>query len=265
MTVDSRKRVCHKCKKPGHYIADCPRWEKEAKLKKKKKSKDDSSDENSKKKSSRSSKSGSYRNNSSRKARAYLGKELDSKESNSDPEAEEEESEESEGVAGLALATTLVSKSIFSTEESATQEIHEEAEETTPSFGFMAKSLKVPSQSSCDDASDDEPNKTYAKLAKLASRQQHALDKVKNSLNKSEDLLVEEMEKSQKLTDESKILQSKFDDLFSRHETLLKDHEKLAHEFLMRKKELEEVRISHEDLKKENVSLLAQQIILPQE
>src|SRR4051812_4498991 len=128
-----------------------------------------------------------------------------------------------------------------------------------------AKSSKVPSQSSCDDASDDEPNKTYAKLAKLASRQQCALDKVQNSLNKSDDLLVVEMEKSQKLTDESKILQSKSDDLFSRHETLLTDHEKLAHEFLMRKQELEEVRMSHEDLKKENISLLAQQIILPQE
>ena len=86
--------MCHKCKKPGHYIADCPRWEKEAKLKKKKKNKDDSSDEKSKKKSSRSSKSSSYKNSSSRKARAYLGKEMDYEELNSDPEDEEEESEE---------------------------------------------------------------------------------------------------------------------------------------------------------------------------
>src|ERR1043165_4486568 len=64
--VDSRKRVCHKYKKPGHYIADCPRWEKEAKLKKKKKkkSKDDSSDEKSKMKCSRSSKSGGYKKSS---------------------------------------------------------------------------------------------------------------------------------------------------------------------------------------------------------
>src|SRR3954464_963445 len=107
-SVDSRKRVCHKCKKPGHYIADCPRWEKEAKLKKKK-SKDDISDEKSKKKSSRSSKSGGSRNSSSRKDRAYLRKEMDYEESNSDPEAEVEESE---GVAGLALSTALVSKSI---------------------------------------------------------------------------------------------------------------------------------------------------------
>ena len=67
------------------------------------------------------------------------------------------------------------------------------------------------------------------------------------------------------MTEESKILQSKFDDLFDRHETLLTDHEKFTHEFLMRKQELEEVRMSHEDMKKENFSLLAQQIILPQE
>src|SRR3954466_4734413 len=44
-SVDSRKRVCHKCKKHGHYIAECPLWEKEAKMKKKKKGKDDSSDQ----------------------------------------------------------------------------------------------------------------------------------------------------------------------------------------------------------------------------
>src|SRR3954471_16152540 len=127
-SVDSRKRVCHKCKKPGHYIADCPRWEKEAKMKKKKKSKDDISDEKAKKKSSRSSKSGGSRNSSSRKTRAYLGKEMDSEESNSEPEAEVEDSEESEGVAGLALSTTLVSKYIFSAKESTTQMTLEDTE-----------------------------------------------------------------------------------------------------------------------------------------
>src|SRR3954468_20660971 len=156
---------------------------------------------------------------------------MDSEESNSDPKAEVEESEESEGVAGLALATSLVSKSIFNTEESATQMALEDTEETTPAFCFMDKSSKVISHSSCDDASDDEPNKNYAKLAKLSSRQQRALDKNQNSLNKSDDLLIDEMEKSQKLSEESSILQSKFDDLFSCHETLLTDHDKLSHEF----------------------------------
>src|SRR3954467_6895686 len=262
-SVEARKRVCHKCKKPGHYIAECPLWEKEARLKKKKKKgKDDSSEEKIKKKSSRSSKSTGYRNSNSRKARAYLGKELDSEESGSNPDAEEEESE---GMAGLALATSLVSKSIFSTEESGPSHADDEAEDTTPAFYFMAKSSKVSSYSSLDDSSDEEPNENYAKLAKLASKQQRALEKIQISLNKSDDMLLEEMTKTQKLTDESKILQSKFDDLFNRHEALLTDHEKLAHEFLMRKQELERVRMCHDDLKKENDSLLSQQIIMPQE
>ena len=77
---------------PAHYIANCPRWEKEAELKKKKMNKDDSCDDKSNKKSSRSSKSLGYKNNRSHKARAYLRKELDSEESGSDPEEEEEDS-----------------------------------------------------------------------------------------------------------------------------------------------------------------------------
>src|SRR3954470_20656032 len=227
-SVEARKRVCHKCKKPGHYIAECPLWEKEARLKKKKKGKDDSSDEKIKKKSSRSSKSTGYRNSNSRKARAYLGKELDSEESGSNPDVEEEESEESEGVACLALATSLVSKSIFSTEESGPSHADDEAEDTTPAFCFMAKSSKVSSYSSTDDSSDEEPDENYAKLAKLASKQQRALEKTQNSLNKSDDMLVEEMTKTQKLSEESNILQSKFDDLFNRHEALFTDHEMLT-------------------------------------
>ena len=78
---DYKRRLCHKCKKPGHYIQDCPQWEKELK---KKKYKDYSSDDAKKKKksskssSSKSSKSSSHKKSSSKKARAFIGKEMDS-------------------------------------------------------------------------------------------------------------------------------------------------------------------------------------------
>ena len=44
-----KKRVFQKCKKPGHYISECPQWDNETK---KKKSKEYDSDDKKKKKSS---------------------------------------------------------------------------------------------------------------------------------------------------------------------------------------------------------------------
>src|SRR5215216_2526883 len=49
------------------------------------------------------------------------------------------------------------------------------------------------------------------------------------------------------------------------HETLSATHQKLTYDYLQRKQDLEQLRASHEDLQKENDSLLAQQISSAQE
>ena len=60
-------------------------------------------------------------------------------------------------------------------------------------------------------------------------------------------------------------LHSMFDDLEGHHNALLSDHEKLSIELLQRKQDLENLRVSYEDLQKDRDSLLAQQISATQE
>ncbi|XP_073361819.1 uncharacterized protein [Aegilops tauschii subsp. strangulata] len=181
---DYKKRLCHKCKKPGHYIQDCPQWEKESK---KKKYKDYSSDDSKKKNksskssSSKSSKSSSHMKSSSKKARSFIGKEMDS-EAESEEHEEEESSEEPEsGEASLALATAFVSKSIFNTKENGFyNKADDNDDDYAPTYCFMAKGAKVlkyPSSESSEDESDENLKPSYSKLAKVAVKQQKAFEK----------------------------------------------------------------------------------------
>ena len=183
---------------------------------------------------------------------------------------EEEESKESDsGVASLALATAYVVKSIFNTEENdLPNSADKSADDYAPTYCFMAKDLKVlkhsPSYSS-EDESDENLKPSYSKLAKIAVKQQKALEKIQNQLDRSDDLLGEELNRTKTLTDNLQRLQTKFENLQNHHNTLLTDHEKLSYEFLQRKQDLENLKASYEDLQKENDSLLAQQISSAQE
>ena len=192
---------------------------------------------------------------------------MDSEEESDSEEVEEESEEESDsGVASLALASAFVAKSIFNHEDNGyvTDAENCDDDDYAPTYCFMAKGSKVSSRSSHSDTSEDESDDnlkpSYSKLAKIATKQQHAMEKIQNLLDKSDDLLNEEMDRSQSLTDDLKSLQSKYDELQSRHDALSADHEKLSYEYLQRKQDLEKLRASHDDLRTENDALLAQQI-----
>ena len=75
----------------------------------------------------------------------------------------------------------------------------------------MAKGAKVhkyPPSESSDDKSDDDDvfGPSYSKLATIATKQQKALERVQNLLDKSDGLLGEEMNRVQTLTDDLKSL-----------------------------------------------------------
>ena len=78
-------------------------------------------------------------------------------------------------------------------------------------------------------------------------------------------MLGEELNQTKTLTENLQRLQSMIDNFQNHHNTLLTDHEKLSYEFLQRKQDLEKLKVSYEDLQKENDSLLAQQTSSAQE
>ena len=119
-------------------------------------------------------------------------------EAESEEHEEEEASEESEsGVACLVLATAFVSKSIFNSEEiDHTNRADEDNDDYAPTYWFMEKGAKVtkyPSSESSEDESDENLKPSYSKLAKIAVKQQKAIEKLQNMLDKSDDMLGDEM------------------------------------------------------------------------
>src|SRR3954463_126073 len=100
---------------------------------------------------------------------------------------------------------------------------------------------------------------SYAKLAKMASKQQDELESLCLTMQKSQTLLIDEIEKGQTLTNEHVTLKEKYDELYARHDLLSADHEKLNYEFLERKIALKKLKEAHEELENINLTLKAQQ------
>src|SRR4051794_40361099 len=124
---------------------------------------------------------------------------------------------------------------------------------------FMAKA-KVSSSKASYDTSDcssyeSDSKVSYAKLAKLSSRQQDELDSLSKTIQKSEVMLIDEIEKGQTLTNEHAALKEKFDEIQSRHDLLSADHENLTYEFLQRKVALKNLKEAHEEIDVGNMPL----------
>ena len=146
---------------------------------------------------------------------------MDSEDESKENEEEEESEESDSGVASLAHATAYVSKAIFNTKENDfPNNVADSDEDYAPTYCFMAKgakALKYPSSESCEDEFHENLKPSYSKLAKIAVKQQKALEKVQHLLEKSDDLLGEELDQTQTLTDNLQRLQSKLDNLQSHH------------------------------------------------
>ena len=101
----------------------------------------------------------------------------------------------------LALAIAFVSKSIFNSKEKDLPNTTDDDDDNyAPTYCFMAKGAKVlkySSSESSEDESDENLKPSYSKLAKIAIKQQRALEKVQNMLNKSDDMLGEEMDRTE--------------------------------------------------------------------
>ena len=90
----------------------------------------------------------------------------------------------------------------------------------------------------------------YAKLVKIAKSQQDELEMLEKNLRKTEGLLVEEMEKNQKLMEEHDAFSSNIDDLSNKYDSLSISFESLSDEFLKSNQKFKYQKESHNALVK---------------
>ena len=171
----------------------------------------------------------------SKLAGAYAGMTMDSDDEISESESDEDdESDEQLGCGHAFVAHASTTSSIYFDSDSSDDE--------APAFCFLAKASRDQVSPKCQKAFDKNvlsENIVYAKLIKMANTQQDALQRLEETLRKSDGLLVEEMEKNQMLAEEHAALSSTFEDLSIRHDSLSVDYEWFSKDFLKRNQEFE--------------------------
>jgi hypothetical protein len=141
-----------------------------------------------------------------------MGKEMNSEEPASEEVVEESKEESDSGMASLALASAFVAKSIFNNEDNGyVSDTKANDVDFAPTYCFMARGSKVTSRAAyfetfSEDDSDYESKPSYKKLAKIATEQQSAIENIQKLLDKSDDLLDEEMDRSQTCFKNSHVL-----------------------------------------------------------
>src|ERR1041385_7935942 len=151
--IEYKSKHLHRDSSSKHHrsskIYESTRHESGSRREKKKDSDDDKRKKYHKKREGSSSKTYSSRQSSSHRAKAYLGKEMNSEEEVSRSEAESGSrsgfGSESDGVAGLAFASTDAS-----TKASSSFFTNNCSEDETPAYCFMAKANVYSSKASYD-------------------------------------------------------------------------------------------------------------------
>nr|XP_020188108.1 rRNA biogenesis protein RRP36-like [Aegilops tauschii subsp. strangulata] len=154
---------------------------------------------------------------------------MDSEEEATDTESDDEEFYKKIGKSNAYVAIKTAKNISESDTDDDASSYNDSSDDEPIAFCLMAKSskdqLSTKHQISMNKYSPEYIS--YAKLVKIAKSQHDELEMLERNLRKTEGLLVEEMEKNQKLIEEQDAFSSTIEDLTNRYDSLAVDYESL--------------------------------------